>query len=348
MVEEYVVYRRFATFVPQFQITRVSQLLASAGIEADPDLWMGSRVLIALLFSFIGFLIPFSVLRLIGFYSFDFAYMTQADLLFVLGLSIGAALVSFLGAVILIYLHLYYIINDRTKRVEEILPDFLLMVSANLRAGLTPFSAFQVSARPEFGPLEKEIKIVAQKSLGSESFTEALMQLTERIDSNLLRRTIVFFEEGLRSGGKLADLLETSAEEIREMENLRRELVLNTRTYTIFLLFVLIFGMPLLLSISGQFLITFGKIQGDIRPDDINSMTSITAPQVTISEDFVEKIGIVIIVVTSLLVSILVGVIGEGKLLYGLKYFLPLAVATGAMFFVFRFLIGSFIGDLFG
>src|SRR3989338_1305476 len=49
-------------------------------------------------------------------------------------------------------------------------PGFLLLVSSNINAGMTPFNSFQVAARPEFGPLAEEIKYAVSKSLGTTSF----------------------------------------------------------------------------------------------------------------------------------------------------------------------------------
>lgn len=343
---KHIVYRRFATIVPEYQYTRISRMLAYAGIEEYPDVWIGSRVLLALLGGVIGALIPLSVLRVMGFYTFEFTAMGQADMLFLAELSMIFGTV-FLGvSILLFYLHVYYLRHDRTKRVEDVLPDFLLMIAANLRAGLTPFSAFQAAARPEFGPLEKEIKIVATKTLGSISFTDALNQLTERIDSNVLRRTVVFFEEGLKSGGKMAQLLETSAAEMREMEGLKKELMVNTKTYTIFLIFILVLGLPLLLAISSQFLVTFSEIQSQLRPGEASGITTIAVPAIGIDAEFVGNIALVIIVGSSLLISIFMGVIAEGKLLYGLKNFPILALSSWAVFLLFRFVVSSFIGQL--
>src|SRR3989338_3292534 len=341
-----IVQRKFSFAIVCQQADRISKLLFYAGIDTSSEIWVGSRVLIALLMAGIGFLVPLSVLRFAGvFGSFDQA-MASSSLILMFSLSIGLAVTMFFASAFIMYLHLYYIIHDRAKRVEDVLPDFLLMVAANLRAGLTPFSAFQASARPEFGPLEKEIRIISARAMGSESFVDALGQLSRRIDSPVLQRTISFFENGLRSGGKLAQLLETSAGETREIEELRREKVLTTKTYSIFLVFILVMGLPLLLAISTEFLGTFAKIQANLSTDDLKNVTSFIVPKLSIDVGFITQMSIVIIIGTSVLVSVLIGVISEGKMLFGLKYAIPLSLASDAMFVVFKALIGGFIGQL--
>lgn len=341
-----IVHRKFAFAIAQQHVDRISTLLSYAGIDTPSEIWIGSRVLIALLMGGIGFLLPFSVLRFVGFFGPVADALTTQSLIWMFTLSIGLAILFFFGSAFIMYLHLYYIIHDRAKRVEDVLPDFLLMVAANLRAGLTPFAAFQASARPEFGPLEREIRTISARAMGSESFVDALGELSRRINSPVLQRTISFFENGLRSGGKLAQLLETSASEIREIEELRREIVLTTKTYSIFLVFILVMGLPLLLAISTEFLGTFSKIQKNLSTDDLKNVTSFIVPKLSIDVEFITQMSAVIIIGTSALVSVLIGVISEGKLLFGLKYVIPLAFASGGMFFIFKTLISGFIGQL--
>lgn len=341
-----IVHRKFAFTLAKPHIDRISKLLSYAGIDAPSEIWIGSRLLISVLFAAIGFLLPLSVLRFAGIFGPIAESLTASAIIYMLTLSIGLAVVFFYAAAFIMYLHLYYIIHDRAKRVEDVLPDFLLMVAANLRAGMTPFAAFQSSARPEFGPLEKEIRIISARAMGSESFVDALGVLSTRIDSPTLQRTISFFENGLKSGGKLAQLLETSASEIREIEELRREIVLTTKTYSIFLVFILVMGLPLLLAISTEFLTTFSKIQANLSSADLQNVSNFIVPKLSIDVGFITNMSVVIIIGTSVLVSILIGVIGEGKMLYGLKYVIPLAIASGSMFLIFKTLISGFIGQL--
>ena len=131
-------------------------------------------------------------------------------------------LIGFFGTMILFYLHLSYVIDGRKKMVENILPDFLFLVGNNLKSGMTPFYAFRSAVRPEFGPLSEEIQIATQKSLGIESFSDALKDIAQRIDSKILADTTRFFSQALKSGGKLAQLIETSANDIKQTNQLKR------------------------------------------------------------------------------------------------------------------------------
>lgn len=342
---KYMIDKRFSSFFRPRTKDRITQLLTYAGIESNPEVWIGSRILIILLFGLVGVLVPFSAFQYFDLTAYPILSNESLSARIVVSFVTGAMFSIFSG--IIIYMHLYYLVTERTQRVERVLPDFLLMVAANLRSGMTPFSAFQASSRPEFGPLQSEIIYVSSRSLGSESFSEALRGLTTTIDSSMLRRMIAFFENEIKSGGKLAHLLETSAEEIRETEEIKRQMMIATKSYAIFLGFILVFGLPLLLAISTEFLTIFTDFQKNISAsDDSTKIAGLSSPKLTVDAGFIDTMTYVIIIGTSILTSILIGVIGEGKILYGLKYSPALAVGALVMFLIFKTVIHGFVGQI--
>lgn len=338
--------RKFVQNVHKEDTTTVARLLTYAGIEQTTEMWLGSRLLLAFAVAALASFLPIVASFAIG-EDFGFGLPGRFNIPFLFAFMLFSAAIAFVSVLTLIYLHLYYMIHDRTRRIEEVLPDFLLMVAAHMHAGLTPFAAFQSAARPEFGPLEREVKRIAAYSMGSESFTDALGALTRHIDSPILRRTIAFFENGLRSGGKLANLLETAADEIRDLDEIRKETVLNTRTYTIFLVFILVGGLPMLLAISTEFLGIFSTLQNQIGTDTVSTVGSMMAPTLNLEPEFVNQMAVVIIITTSTLVSIFVGVISEGKALFGLKYMPPLAILAYVFYAAIKTVLHGFLGAFF-
>ena len=345
---KYTIDRRFSKFVKERNTDRLAKLLGYAGIETNPNIWFGSRLLTVLLFGIVGVLIPFSLFPYLDLKDFgllaDPSFGTRLIVSFAFGIAFS------LAVALLSYMHLYYLINERASRVDAILPDFLLIVSANLRSGMTPYAAFQSSARPEFGPLQAEIIYVSSLSMGNESFSSALQELTNTIDSAILRRVVVFFENGLKAGGKLAYLLETSADEIRETEEMKRQMMINAKTYAVFVAFILVLGLPLLLAISTQFMTVFSKVQGSLGGGAATSVTSqigsIPQPKMNIDVKFIDQLAFILIIGNSIFTSILVGIISRGKILFGLKYSPPLAFASLFFYFIFKTLIGGFLSAL--
>jgi pilus assembly protein TadC len=342
----YTIDKRFSPFFKERNTDRLTKLLAYAGIESNPNIWFGSRLLTVLLFGIVGLLIPFALFPYLDLK--DFGLLADSSFMMRLLVSFAFGIFFSLAVVLLIYMYVYYLINERASRVDAILPDFLLIVAANLRSGMTPYAAFQSSARPEFGPLQTEIIYVSSLSMGNESFSDALRELTTTIDSAILRRVVVFFENGLKAGGKLAYLLETSADEIRETEEMKRQMMINAKTYAVFVAFILVLGLPLLLAISTQFMTVFTKVQSSLGTGSGGAQLSgaIPQPKINIDVKFIDQLAFVLIIGNSIFTSILVGIISRGKILFGLKYSPPLAFASLFFFFVFKTVIGGFLSVL--
>jgi hypothetical protein len=210
---------------------------------------------------------------------------------------------------------------------------------------MSPFSAFTNAARPEFGALYDEVKLSTGKASGTASLVDSLQEIQIYFDSAILKRTIGLFVKGIRSGGHLAKLLNASAEEIRRIQDLRAELNTATRSYTIFLGFIVILVMPFLLSVSTHFLTVFLTIQpeNDIGNATLSASLPSFSGKVLITPDEMYLAAIGILVLTSLMMSCLIGIIGRGKILYGIKYFPIFAVGAVGAYLVAKIVVGSFL-----
>jgi len=338
----------FSVFIPRKMLEKnIKELLQYAGSKDDERIWAGTRLFFAILLALIGFLIPYSVFPLLNlFFGFELYFPITIQLLIMILL----ALVFFVATLLLFYLHILYVIDGRKKMVENILPDFLLLVSNNLRSGMTPFYAFRSAIRPEFGPLSEEITLATKKSLGIDSFADSLKGIAVRIDSKILADTTKFFAQAMRSGGKLAKLIETSANDIKQTNRLKKELVTSTRMYMLFIVFVVIVASPMLLAVSVQFLNILSGIQLETTDlsgssnEEISSQVGISGASVAIDAPFMTLMAYIIITVNSLLASIFMGVIGGGKIRDGLKYAPVICIIGLVLFSIILQGVGLLIG----
>jgi archaellum biogenesis protein FlaJ (TadC family) len=184
--------------------------------------------------------------------------------------------------------------------------------------------------------------------LGTESFIDALGEISRRIKSDMLNRTMILFASSLRSGGSVSKVLETSAEDIRENQELRRELIAGTNMYVVFILFTVVIAMPALMSLSIQFVDMVSKLHS---PDSLLSKQIGLGMSVPISEEFIFMVSVFTLVITSVLSSLMIGVIHHGKELNGLRY-APLILSLSLTFFyvsktyLVGFVIGSFASPI--
>ncbi|MEK6941493.1 MAG: type II secretion system F family protein [archaeon] len=303
--------------------------LRFAGIKGDYDDWIGKRIFAVLLAGLVGLLLPWTAGKFFGLIDFGATGLLQPafySAIFFISLTITLLAIF--------YLHLYYEIDGRTALAESILPDFLMLVASNINAGMTPTTAFRNAARKEFGPLSEEIKSATTKSLGTDSFTESLHELSKKIKSKTLEETVSFFSQSLRSGGHLAKLLETSAADLRQTQELKKELESNTRMYIIFVWFIVIIATPVLLSVSVQFLKMVKTIQAtNTTQSDVPQTIAFLSTELRITPEFMLQAAYILLLLNAALSSLFIGMLSSGKARQGLRNF-PLLLALSIIVFL--------------
>ncbi len=256
-----------------------------------------------------------------------------------------------MGFEILSHLTLIFVADGRANFVEQILPDALQIVSANMRSGLTPDKAILTSARPEFGPLEKELRKAAKETLSGKSFEDALKGVTAKIKSKSLDKTIALVVEGLSKGGSITSLLDSVADDIRQARVLRNEIKSYVMMYGIFIFFAAGVGGPLLYSVATYLIQTMTTIGGSVDLGDSLTQSSIPLLKFGSAEidvDFLRTYSYIAIVVTAFFGSLLIGLVQEGTEKGGLKFFPILLVVGLGVFTVTQIALKGIFGTLAG
>ncbi|HIH42778.1 TPA: type II secretion system F family protein [Candidatus Woesearchaeota archaeon] len=323
------IYLNFARVFPNSYRNHLASILVYGGEKKNVDYWLGSGTVLALLMMFKIVLIPW-----VFFGAFQRLY-------FIIGV------IVFLFIEFLVYLFAYFKAEDRTARIEKALPDALQLIAANLKAGMTPYKAIKLSARKEFGPLAEEIDYATSHALGTESFETTLLRISERTNSETLDRALKLFTSAMKSGAHLAKLLEDLGNDISQTRELKNELITSTKTYTAFILFTIMVGTPLLLAISIHFVTIVSEMQEKSNISNVGFGLEFLAGKVVITPDFLTKMSLVMLVLTSLLASMLLGVIKEGKEKQGLRYAPMLIIGCLTVFYVSKYIIGNVFGNLF-
>ncbi len=261
-----------------------------------------------------------------------------------------ALFVVFILTLVIFYLLLVLKADARGTEAEKVLPDALQLMATNLRAGLTTDKAFLVSAREEFGVLNSEFKRVAKEIATGKDLVDSLHDISKRIKSNIISRTIDLITFGITSGGELAPLLEESASSLRQQLLARKQVQASVLMYTIFIFAAVGFISPLLFGLStvltGIMSSTLGSI-GEI-PTEVSANVPISVANVMIDVGFVRGFAIALLVISSILSSLVLGLINTGEEKDGLKYIPLLIPLSLAMFFLtsfaVKFILSAFVG----
>ncbi|MFH1506723.1 MAG: type II secretion system F family protein, partial [archaeon] len=181
-----------------------------------------------------------------------------------LSIAVSSAVVIFGMAIIVGWLMIYVFLDlkifRRKQDVENVLPDFLQLTSANISAGMPIDKALWMAIRPQFGVLSKEIQEVAKATMAGESLEKALHTFTHRYQSPILTRAMNLLLEGLDAGGEMADLLNKIAIDIQEIRLMRKEMSADVMTYVLFITVATVLVAPFLFGLSTQLLIIVQSI----------------------------------------------------------------------------------------
>lgn len=325
-------YNRLYGIMPKRYKNWIEQHLVYSGIGIPPEIYVGFTVLYSISLIYAGVLLVLT--RIIP---------TQYALLFPFSLFI--TFLMFMHAILIIAA------DNRTKLVEELLPDMLRLIAANIRSGLTIDKALLVSARPEFGPLEHELKTASKETLSGVTIDTALLKISETFNSKLLKRSVELLSEGLRRGGDLARLLESLSDDIRQIKILKKDVNAMVMMYVIFIFFAAGVGAPLLYSVSGFLVNTMGKIGSSIEIEQSLPMVAGRLPMATpklgiIDEQFLDTYSLVSLVITAVFGGLLIGLVQEGSERAGLRFIPLLLVISVALYFAAKILINSFFGGI--
>jgi len=322
------IYFNFAKLMPKQYRNTIKQLFIYSGIHSEKDLlaptmWLGRITTLATLVLIIIILTPISL-----FATLNYIYILSA-------------IVSFILIQFIFYILLQFRVQARTNIVEEYLPDVLQLTASNLKAGMTPYLALKNAQRKEFGPLSEEIDHATKRAFGTESFTNILNDISKRIKSDLLNRSLKLFSTSLRSGGKSAKVLEELSNDIAETRQLKKELMSATKTYSMFIMFTIIIGAPLLLAIAIQFITIITDISSSVQTSTDSFGLGLFNGQIAISTQFLFVVSIILLVVTGILAGMLLGVIKEGKVKEGFRYSPLIISGSLIVFFIARYIIGT-------
>jgi len=119
-------------------------------------------------------------------------------------------------------------ISKRKKAFEAALPDALTLIASSLSAGHTFLRAIQMMCEEAEPPMSEEFaRVVAETRLG-DPVVDALARMAKRLDVRDMDWVVQAIRIQQTVGGRLADLLHTLADFIRDREEVRRDVAVLT------------------------------------------------------------------------------------------------------------------------
>ena len=313
-------------FVPKKFIPNLRKYLLKAGFNEVPYKFFGLLFYISAFITtivFIAFIYPYlKTFTLIKVYIYSFLSWA------VIHLSLAILFIM------LVYFYLDIKIYLRTKKMEDQLADFLQVVSSNLRGGMTFEKALWAAIKPRFDVLGSEMAKASKKVMTGYDVSKALIELADKYDSLMLRRTIDLMISEIESGGNIADLIDRLVDNLKETKELKDEMSASAIAYVIFISVIVVFISPLLFALSYHLLVVLLNFVSKIAvaTQRVPNLPFVFS-NVNIKPADFRLFSIITIFVISLFSSLIVSIVEKGDMKGGLKY-IPIYVFGSITFYL--------------
>lgn len=236
----------------------------------------------------------------------------------------------------------------RIKKIESVFPDFLQLVSSNLRAGMTVDRAMLLSSRPEFAPLDKEILQTGKDISTGKPVEIALRSMSNRIGSEKIEKTLLIILSGIRAGGNLSILLEETSRNMRQKYFTEKKAASQVLMYVIFIFLAVSVFSPGLFSLSGIFVETMINLMGGITPESLPQNLPVSFSTINISPSFIFYFSIIFIITMDIMASLVLGLVGKGDEKEGLRYLPVMLILSLSIFFIIGKVLSGVMANLMG
>ena len=340
----------FGRLLSREQIRGISKHLSAAGIEYSAEAFAGYFVLNVVILTL---LLAFSI-----WYVPSLNKLVFGLVLVVLPTAYAevVAIMSVMLAVFVVFFVLFFVLSSvlivmteaRRKALEAALPDFLMLVAANIRAGMPLDQAMWYSAKPDFGLISTEIKSIIKKSFSGSSLSSVLDELSERFDSKVFARTVSLIKQSSNTGGELSEILERTSQDARNALLMKKEISASLVLYEIFVFFSAAIGTPFLFSVSSKLIGVLEKAFTYLPATKTSvqqfSFFKPVAPLVTSTEFYYFTLAALL--VTAIFSSFIIGVIRTGSKNEGIKFLPFVAVSAFIVYFIVSTLLDTFFSSI--
>ncbi len=235
----------------------------------------------------------------------------------------------------IIYFYADLKIYNRTKMMEDVLPDFLQVLSSNIKGGMTFEKALWAAINPRFRVLSEEIAIAAKKVMTGEEVSVALEEFVEKYDSPTLRRSMELIMGEIEGGGKISEIIDKVVENLKETKALKEEMSASALSYVIFISVIVILIAPGLFALSYNLIIMIGNFASQLSVGNVASAgvnIPINFGGISVDPSMFKNFSYASLSVIAIFSSMIVSIIQKGNIKGGVK-FIPLFIAGTVAFY---------------
>ncbi|MEA1984214.1 MAG: type II secretion system F family protein [Euryarchaeota archaeon] len=225
-------------------------------------------------------------------------------------------------------LTIFYEIKSRKhKRMEQNIPDLLKKLSSTSETGMTLRDSIRLIARSKSGALSKEVKKIWRDLSWGIDVNDALVRFANRLRTQVVARSFTLITKANESSGDIGEVLLVAARDAATEQDMKRERSVNMMIYIviIYISFLVFVGVIYVISTTfltemaaaGEKMAASGAQGGFLSSFDLESYIQLFKHAS---------------IIQGLSSGLMVGAMGEGSVMAGLKHSL-IMVTIGYMIF---------------
>ena len=306
-------------FVPRRFRAHLREYVAKAGVRHSPYKFFGILFYVTL---FLTFAIFFTAIwpRLAD----------QGIIIQFFGALLGWAAIQLMfagGFILVIYFYLDLTIFRRVQMMEAVFPDYLTIVSTNLKGGMGIERSMFSAIKKRFGPLSEEMTLVSKKVMTGHDLSDALTEFADKYDSPMVRRAMNLIIGEVQAGGKIAYIIDQVVHNMKSTQKLKMEMSASVITYMIFIGAIVVVIAPALFALSYNLLSFMSAFTAKLAESGAGASSSLPF---NFSEDGINTEGFkqfsyAAIIIIAVFSAMIVSIIEKGNIKSGIKY-LPIFV----------------------
>jgi archaeal flagellar protein FlaJ len=218
------------------------------------------------------------------------------------------------------------IIHNRWKnKVEKATPEFMRDLATASKTGMPLQTALEHAAKRQYGPLTTELKMMVSQMSWGMNFNEALMEFSKRIDLPVIKKATVLILEAGRHGGNLADIFESTAKYVENVNAWTAKRRMQTMPYVAIFYFSVFIYLFIIIILSNMMFTPLAKLNASGTPLLKTILNPLEARRIFLHTALLE----------ALFGGLIAGKINEDTFSAGLKHATVLAIASGLAFYFF-------------
>ncbi len=218
------------------------------------------------------------------------------------------------------------IIHSRWKnRIEKMTPEFMRDLATFSKTGMPLQTSLEHASRRNYGPLTVELKMLVSQMSWGMNFNEAMREFSKRIDLPVINKATVLILEAGRYGGNLAEIFESTATYVENVNAWTAKRRMQTMPYVAIFYFSVFIYLFIIIILSNMMFTPLSQLNAAGVPLMKTILTPTEAKRVFLHTALLE----------SLFGGVIAGKINEDNFMGGLKHATVLAISSGLAFYFF-------------